>query len=438
MLQYSIWQLGFASEPLASALVGGAFLALVARKHTACSALLLVALFTKETAAWAPIAAAMSALVQPPAGLNLRRRIVIAGGMLLPLALWLAFRFAFYGGIGGTYATASYSPFLGFLQLAFRKVIHLDRLFITEDVGLTGGSWPTLDRLFRISAALLLASLFLWWAIRALRELSPRFVAAISERQWPAVDARRLAALWAVTGLSLYVVLPVNNPVYATSAVMFAWPAVVAEIWQERRVLLRAGLVACLPLSLMQMTHLLVGVSVPPMHPYMIENYRAAAEMDALLRDTPASIRQIFVVSSARSVAPANPAYLQAFLGLSAQIIHLIDVDWNCDAEGDHVTFDYALANSAVTLSASLPECASFEFGYAEVGENALSGTRLRRDDLVQYELPEVHPVDRHHPWESELFLGRRVIAQVHPRGPARFIIERGGADGGLTWFDTP
>src|SRR5262249_31573819 len=41
MLQYSIWQVGFASEPLASALVGGAFLALVARENMACSALLL-------------------------------------------------------------------------------------------------------------------------------------------------------------------------------------------------------------------------------------------------------------------------------------------------------------------------------------------------------------------------------------------------------------
>lgn len=437
VLQNSIWQVGFASEPLAGALVGGAFLALVARKHTACSALLLVALFTKETAAWAPVAAAMSVLVQPPAGANLRRRFVIAGGMLLPLVLWLAFRFAFYGGIRGTYATAPYSPFLGFLQLTFRKIIHFDHLFISEDVGVTGGSWPIIDRLFRISVAGLLALLFFWWAIRALRELTPRFMAGMSERQWPAVDARWLVTLWALTGLALYVILPVSNPVYATSAVMFAWPAVVAEIWQGRSVL-RAALAVCLPLSLMQMAHFLVGISLPPLHPYMVENYRAAAEMDTLLRDTPAGIRQIFVVSSARSVAPANPAYLQPFLGVGAQIVHLIDVDWNCEAEGDHVTFYYARADSVVTLSASLPECAAFEFGYADAGKNALSGTRIRRDDLVQYELPEAHPVERNHPWEPELFLGRRVVAQVHLRVPARFVIERGGSEGGLAWFDTP
>lgn len=437
VLQNSIWQVGFASEPLAGALVGGAFLALVARKHTACGALLLVALFTKETVAWAPVAAAMSAFLQPPASLNLRRRLVIAGGLLLPLVLWLAFRFAVYGGIGGTYATASYSPLLGFLQLTFRKVIHFDHLFITEDVGVTGGSWPIIDWLFRISVAGLLALLFLWWAIGALRALTPRFRGAMSERQWPTVDARGLVTLWAVTGLALYVVLPVSNPVYATSAVMLAWPAVVAGVWQGGSAL-RAALAACLPLSLMQMAHLLVGISLPPLHPYMAENYRAAAEMGTLLRNTPAGIRQIFVVSSARSVAPANPAYLRAFLGLSAQIVHLIDIDWNCGAEGDHVTFDYARTHSVVTLNASLPECATFEFGYADAGKNALSGTRIRRDDLVQYELPEAHTVERNHPWESELFLGRQVVAQVHPRGSARFVIERGGADGGLAWFDTP
>ena len=437
VLGESIWQLGFASEPLASALVGGAFLALVTRKHAACSALLLVALFTKETTAWAPVAAAISALAQPLAGVSLRRRIVIAAGMLLPLVFWFAFRSTFYGGIGGTYATASYSPFLAFLQLTFRKLIHFDHLFITEDVGMTGGSWSNVDRLFRISMAALLTSLFLWWAICTLRELVSQAMAAIRERQWPAVGARRLVTLWAAAGLALYVVLPVYNPVYATSAVMFAWPAVVAEIWQQRRIL-RVSVAACLPLSLMQMIRFLIGISLPPLHPYMVENYRAAAEMDRLLRDTPAGVRQIFVVSSARSVAPANPASLQAFLGLRTQIIHLIDVDWNCDAEADRVTFDYKIDNSAVTLSAGLPDCATFEFGYSNIGKAQVSGTRLRRDDLAEYELPEVHPAKRNHPWESEFFLGRRIIAEVHPRGPARFVIERGGTEGGLAWFDTP
>src|SRR5262249_4136985 len=237
---------------------------------------------------------------------------------------------------------------------------------------------------------------------RTLRELTPRFIGTMSERHWPAVDAYRLATLWAVTGLALYLALPVSNPVYATSAVMFVWPAVVAEAWRERGAL-RTTLAGCLPLSLMQMAHFLMGISLPPLQPYMIENYRAATEMDTLLRGTPTNIRQIFMISSARSLAPANPTYLQAFLGLRAQSVHLIDVDWNCEAEGDRVAFDYTLANSVVTVSASLPECATFEFGYAEVGRAALSGTRIRRDESVEYEIPEIQPVERNHPWESEL-----------------------------------
>src|SRR5690242_6633363 len=113
VLEASIWELGFASESVAAALIGGAFLALLARRDRLCLALLLVALFTKETVAWAPLAAALSVLLR--AGPEQRReRWAKSGAMLAPLALWFGFRIVFYGGVHGTYATAGYTSVADF------------------------------------------------------------------------------------------------------------------------------------------------------------------------------------------------------------------------------------------------------------------------------------------------------------------------------------
>ena len=440
VLEYSIWQLGFASEPLASMLVGGAFLAVLARRDFLCVSFLLVAIFTKETAAWAPFAAALTVALRPDSA-SMFRRSLAAAAMLLPIVLWLGFRFLFYGGIGGTYATASFLPLAGFIKLTNWKLVHLAQLFVIQDASITGASWPAADKAFKILTAVLVTSLLLLWAMSVGREVTRRLGSAVRERRWLAADAGMLLMLWAVLGLAFHFVLPVSNPVYATSAVLFAWPAVVSEAWRvgrKGRGILRAALGFCLVLSLAQMLHFLAGISLPPLRPYMDTNHRAATEMDALLRSTPAGISTIFVISSARSLAPANPVYLRAFLGLSAQIVHLIDVDWNCEAEGKRVAFDYAVADAVVTLSATLPDCANFEFDYASVGRAALSGDRIRRNSSLSYELPDVRPVERNHPWESELSLGGRLIARVRPDGRARFVIERGGPGGGLAWFDTP
>jgi hypothetical protein len=438
VLEFSIWQVGFASESQAGILVGCSFLAVLARRDLLCVVLLMMALLTKETAVWAPFAAALTVLLRSDCGDGARHRAGVAASMLLPVALWLGFRFAFYGGIGGTYATMGYSPLLEFLKLSGWKLAHLDRLFIMQDIGLTEDRWPNLDRAFRIGTATLLLLVVAPWALAGLRAAFDRLSKARRERRWPTADPPLLVTLWATIGLAFYFALPLRAPGYSASAVMFAWPAVVGELARRWKPALWLGIVACFILSLAQTLHFLVGITLPPLYSYMSLNFRTASTMSAALRQGPAGIGQIFVVSSPGGLAPANPAYLRAFLDLSPEIVYVVTVNWACASSQDRVAFDHNTADGVVTLSATLPDCASFEFAYAAADSSALVEHRIRRNDSVIYELPEAHSVARKSPIDPAVELGRRMIVHIRPRGTARFIIEHGGADGGPAWFDAP
>ena len=132
VLESWLFGVGFAIEPLATVLVAGAFLAVLARRDFLCLALLFLALLTKENTVWAPLAAAITIMLRPKLDESLRRRAFTAAAMLLPVAMWLGLRFAFFGGIGGTYATAGYTPLADFLKLTFHKLTHMHYLFITH------------------------------------------------------------------------------------------------------------------------------------------------------------------------------------------------------------------------------------------------------------------------------------------------------------------
>jgi hypothetical protein len=224
---------GFAIEPLATILVAGAFLAVLRRQDFLCLGLLFLALLTKENAVWAPFAAAVTVLLRPRLDESLRHRVRTAAAMLLPLAMWLGLRFAFFGGIGGTYATAGYTPLADFLRLAFHKFTHLNYLLIVHKLRPgklldRGKALLILDR----TTALLIYALFSLWALRTLSEAN-RLRHAMHDRRWKTVDAVFLVALWAAIALAFHFTLPISDDRYATSIVVFVWPALVAEV--ERR-----------------------------------------------------------------------------------------------------------------------------------------------------------------------------------------------------------
>src|SRR6516165_2423750 len=135
------WLIGLANahELLTTLLVACAFLAVVARRDFLCLMLLFVALLTKETAVWAPVAAAITIMLRPRPNEPLRRQAIAAVAMFLPVVLWLGLRFAFFGGIGGTYATLGYTPLGDFLALTFDKLKTLDHLFVVQRAFITEG-----------------------------------------------------------------------------------------------------------------------------------------------------------------------------------------------------------------------------------------------------------------------------------------------------------
>src|SRR5262249_26024659 len=164
---------------------------------------LFVALLTKENAVWAPAAAAITIMLRPKPDEPLRRRAIAAAAMFLPIVFWLGQRIAFFGGIGGTYATAGYSPLRGFLVLTFQKLTHLDALFVGQGA-FAEGHGALLDRAITLGTRLLTYALFSLLALRIMPEIANRLRYATYERRWPIVEPALLVPVWAAIALAFH------------------------------------------------------------------------------------------------------------------------------------------------------------------------------------------------------------------------------------------
>jgi hypothetical protein len=438
VLESSIWEVGWASESLASVLVGCCFLALVARRNLLCLVFLMTALLTKETAVWAPFAAALTALLQHELAPAPRRRWLVAVSMLLPFMMWLALRFAFFGGIGGTYATAGYAPLSDFLARVGWKLSHVQHLFITQlPPFLEGGGPAILNLPIRIGSGLLVLILLAIWVFNDGRVIWSLAIAGIGNRKWPTAEPALLVTVWAVAGLVFYFALTITSATHAALGVMFAWPVVVSAVLRLRSVAFWLGLPACFVLSVTQVSHFLVETNLPAGLEHVVHDFRKLAAMNSSLRQVPAEIQQVYVIS-AEGLVPANPDDIQGFLGMKAELIRLVDMTWSCSDKEIAVSLDRESVGGVVTLSMALPACARFEFFYSGVDSTFLVDNRIRRSDTITYELPEAAIVDRAGLLNPELEPGRRMIAHIRPRRRSRFIVEHGGPDGGLAWFDIP
>jgi hypothetical protein len=433
VLQSWLFGLGF-NESLATILVAGTFLAVLARRDCLCLALLFLALLTKESTLWAPFAAAITIMLRPKLDESLGRRAFTAATMLLPPAMWLGLRFAFLGGIGGTYATAAYTPLTDFLKLGFFKLTHLHYLFIAYKprVGALserGTAVLILDR----GMVLLIYTLIFLWALHILREAVDRVRYALHEMRWPNVDAVLLVTLWAATALAFNFALPVYAERYATSFVVFAWPALVAEVERRGKAIIWVGLAVLCAVSLTRTSYLLFASIAEPVRN---DNYKS---MDALLGQVPTGTQQIYVLS-AGGLHVVNPEYVRLILGVSAEIVRVAEIDWKCRNPSDLVAFDHSSTGGVVSMTIILPTCAQFYFSTSRFNNDIANG-RLYRNDAMSYELPEADPTKGLGAigilWQASVFLGRRMTVHVRPNGPARFIIEH-GVPNGIAWFDTP
>ena len=418
------WKFGLANahELLTTFLVACAFLAVVARHDFLCLMLLFMALLTKENAVWAPAAAALTIMLRPKPAEPLRHQAIAAAAMFLPVVVWLGLRFAFFDGIGGTYVTAGYTPLGDFLALTFKKLRTLDALFVGQPhFALEGPSGA--DRAIAFGTRLLTYALFSLLALRIMPETGNRLRNAIRERRWPTVEAAFLVPLWAAIALAFHFTLALTWTRYATSVVVFAWPALVAEIDRRRRTVLWLGLTVFCVVSTLRSYF---SIEFEPPDP------RGYPAMNAALHQTPMATRQVYVLAEVGDALPfANPEYVRLILGVPAEIVRIIDIDWNCAGPNNLVAFDHSITDGVVNLTAMLPACANFIF-LAHIGDEALANGQLYRNATMSYELPEASPKQK---WSFEV--GRRITVYVRPSGPARFIIQHGGPNG-IAWFDTP
>ena len=148
--------------------------------------------------------------------------------------------------------------------------------------------------------------------------------------------------------------------------------------------------------------------------------------MHEVLRQVPIEIRQVYVLC-AGSLGNAKPEYVRLVLGMSAEIVHVAEIDWNCRDASDLVGFDHSTTDGVVSLTVTLPSCANFHFSTDRF--NDIANGRLYRNETLSYELPEAYPI---RPTSSgpSFHLGRRMTVHVRPKGPARFIIKHSGQMG--------
>jgi hypothetical protein len=418
------WQNGLASahEPLATLLVACAFLAVVARRDFLCLMLLFGALLTKETAVWAPAAAAITIMLRPKPDEPLRRQAIAAAAMFLPVVLWLSLRFAFFGGIGGTYATAGYTPVGAFLALTFEKLKNVDALFVVQRV-VTEGQGAQLDWAIALGTRLLTYALFSLLALRIMPEIANRLRYAMNERRWPSVEATFLVPLWAAIALAFHFALAMSYAREATSVVVFAWPALVAEVDRRGRAVLWLGLtVFCVVSTLRSYRFVELQRPTGP-------DPREYNRMMVVLHQMPIATQQVYIVDFPLY---ANPEYVRLILGVPAEIVRIIDVMDSCESN-NFVSFNHSMADGVVKLTVTLPACATFDAGTAlHAAGKAFANGRLYRNATMIYELPQAYPLP------GGIFeFGRTITVHVRPSGPARFIIRYGGPNG-IAWFDTP
>jgi hypothetical protein len=360
--------------------------------------------------------------------------------MFLPVALWLCLRFAFFGGVGGTYVMAGYTP-LAHLALSLKKLRYLDILFVAQypptgyqDI-LFGSQYHAADsvntypallnRAIRIGTRLLIYALLCLWALGVLRE-TVNYLRARHQRRWPTVDARFLVALWGCIAIGFHFALPLFPERYATSVVVFTWPAIVAEVERRRNTVLWLGLALCCIVSLARASQ--YSIEFLSLTKSRENNYRS---IEAALRQTPKAIQQVYILAAVDAQPFANPEYMRRILGVPAEIVRIIDLNWNCGESNNSVLFNHSIANGVVTLTVALPACANFIF-LVPIRDEALANGQLYRNATMSYELPEAYPKEK---WLLEV--GRTITVHIHPSGPARFIIQHGGPNG-IAWFDTP
>jgi hypothetical protein len=372
VVSMGLWNFPFIFDVATGLIVLVAFRAVLYEQYALAVLALALALATKETAAFAPVAAAATIVLIrrfSPASWGL------AALMLLPAALWAGGRQYYLGQFsGGTYArigSESVAHAIGFWPVGLSPAfVTIKRL--ASNPALLGEVKNLLD----LAAAGVNA--LVWVAIVAiyvkyLPRLLQRFV--FDRQGEPAsVDKWLLAMLIWLGGALAY--LLVNNLYgrYGGCFSLFLIMTLIAVAYLDPATLAgRLSLASLFALTLLYVSWGIYGVNALRVQASIAQKLHAS--LDKALTGIGGPRHKVYVVNAARGFS--SPDYLARLLNSPNELIYVNQFDGCTSAAG----FSGAPVNTPQGLHVTLPECATLVFNAVTNPEFA-SGTV----DVVQRE----------------------------------------------------
>jgi hypothetical protein len=350
-------------DVLAGVFALGAFLAVWRERYGVALVLLTLAVLTKESAIFAPVAASLSVLIW-------RRRLIMSAVLLLPLPLWAAARFLAFGDV----LEAGLSTPTG--QIGFGLSIWPTGLVSYGFVNQLGLSLPS-SRYEILSAIFLIANIGLWVFLCYATVVTAR-------RHIDAAENTKLAMgllLWTLGALSFGVLAgfgaryggSIYPFLYLFLAAFFFTPAFRISRWVVASVLL-----VFFAANALQSER---WVRMALLWPSVIAPERALYDA---LKALPQDGRTVYIVNAPRGLA-AQPHHLKRAWGLNLDMV-VINQFSGCAASPDA---GQLLDSGSDVISVRIPGCAVFDFAYAKVQPlSDGTGITLSRDGIGTYAFP--------------------------------------------------
>jgi hypothetical protein len=113
---------------------------------------------------------------------------------------------------------------------------------------------------------------------------------------------------------------------YAFAAIIFLWPALLAEVAKHRNRVITSAVGVCLLLSLLNAETRLVAATLQPERSELrTRQFAAVAGLGAALNDLPPEVQSVYIIST-WEIGGVNPGYLRAFYETSAEIIRVMRI----------------------------------------------------------------------------------------------------------------
>jgi hypothetical protein len=354
-----------------------AFLATWQERHVLALLFLTLGIFTKESAVFAPLAAALSVLIW-------RRSHMMSALLLLPLPLWAAARSFAYGGVVEPDLSPPASQMATGLLIWPTGLVPFD-LFRQPDSFLPSSRYEIVSTVF------LVANVGLWILLCSA-------ALTVVRRRVGAPDRADLTAgllLWTLGALS-FGVLVGFGPNYGGSIYPFLYlflaTFLFSPAWRVPR-WVAASVVLVLASATAVQSIRVVRLALA---------WRTDLALERALHDAlkalPQDGRTVYVVNASRGLASA-PRHLTQAWSLNLDLV-IVNQFAGCTASSDAGSMQVVNGDAGM-LSVRIPDCAAFNFGAATL--NVLkneTGIGLKRNAIGTYDFPngttasEAEPLD--------------------------------------------